>query len=81
MKSFTIGAIAAAAMTVAALGLAGPVQADPAAPEPMPAAGTVMDGDDAVMMVNRMMYECMYGGTPGVPRAVLQDRGIQFVCM
>lgn len=80
MKSFTISAIAAAAMTVAALGLAGPVQAEPAAPEPMPPVGTVLDGDQAMMMVSRMMYECMWGGAPGVPRAVLQDRGVQFVC-
>lgn len=97
MKSLTRSAIAVAAMTAAALGLAGPVEATPSTPiplqpaapiplqpgdEPMPGAdGSMVEGDAAMMMVSRMMYDCMWGGEPGIPQAVRQDRGVQFVCM
>lgn len=85
MKSFLLSVIAAVAMTVGVLGAAGPAQATPAIPVPLAPGdgmqpGDSIDGMDAVMMIDRMMWECMYGGAPGIPRAVLQDRGVQFVC-
>lgn len=89
MKSFTLSAIAAVAVTAAALGLAEPVAAAPSTPIPLQpgdeltpgADGSMVEGDEAMMMVSRMMYECMWGGAPGIPQAVRMDRGVQFVCM
>lgn len=86
MKSFLFSVVAAAVMALSLFGVAGTAQASPAIPVPAaPGDGMVpgdsIDGTDAMMMVQRMMWECMYGGNPGVPRAILQDRGVQFVCM
>lgn len=90
MKSSTLSAIAVAALTAAALGLAGPVAAAPLVPfpldpatEPMPGDdGSVVEGDDAMVMAMRIMGECMYGGdVTGIPQVNRMDRGYQFVCM
>lgn len=85
MKSFLLSAVAATVMALSLFG-AGSASASPAIPVPLaPGDGMVpgdsIDGADAMMMVQHMMWECMYGGNPGVPRAILQDRGVQFVCM
>ncbi len=71
MKTFTTNLIAAVAVGFAALGMAGPANAAPGQ-DPM--------GDDAMKMVTAMMNECMHGATPGIPRAVQNDRGVMFYC-
>ncbi len=81
MKSFTINAIAAVAMVIGALGLAGAANAAPWGPLPQqPGDEQQAEGDDAMMMVSRAMYDCMWGSSPGIPRAVLNDRGVMFTC-
>jgi len=79
MNRSSITAFAAAALLGAAVVCPGPASARPA--EPVPAADQQMDGMDAVMMIDRSMWECMYGANPGIPRAVSNDRGVMFYCM
>lgn len=86
MRSCLFTVLSVAALAFGSLGAAGAAQSTPAAPVPLAPGddmvpGDSMDGADAVMMIQRMMWECMYGGAPGIPRAVKQDRGVQFVCM
>ncbi|WP_141564441.1 hypothetical protein [Mycolicibacterium palauense] len=69
----TIKALVAAAMTVGALGSAGVAGAAPSDSQDQ-----MMQGEDAMMMMTRAMYECMH--TQGVPRAVSNDRGVMFTC-
>ncbi|WP_099021745.1 hypothetical protein [Mycolicibacterium palauense] len=76
MKS-TFAALAASALTVAALGFAGPANAEPT---PSPDPEQTATGEDAMMMMTRAMYECMMGDRPGIPRAISNDRGVMFTC-
>ncbi|MBI3215007.1 MAG: hypothetical protein HYZ38_14365 [Mycobacterium sp.] len=87
MKSSTRNAVAAVAFTViglcsAATGHAAPADpapvADPQAPMPM--AGVLTQGEDAMMAISKAMYGCMMREGGGVPRAIANDRGVMFYC-
>ena len=67
--------------------LAGVDEAASALADPGPQLGSGLgsdeqsDGDAAVMTMMHALGECMYGVTPGVPRAISNDRGVMIFCM